>query len=56
MNSVANLAAIRPRTRTFVEEPWQRPVPTGQDRYHDGMLYLLGLLHCNGEFRIWTPR
>ena len=40
----------------FVEALWNTPVPSGQWRYYDGMLYLLGLLHCSGEFRIWTPR
>jgi oligosaccharide reducing-end xylanase len=55
MNAVASLAAAQPRARKFVEELWRTPVPTGQYRYYDGMLYLLGLLHCSGEFRIWPP-
>jgi endo-1,4-beta-D-glucanase Y len=29
---------------------------SGQLRYYDGMLYLLSLLRCSGQFRIWTPR
>jgi len=56
MNAIAGLAATRPRAREFVEELWRTPIPTGQYRYYDGMLYLLGLLHCSGEFRIWPPR
>jgi len=55
MNAVASLAATQPRARKFVEELWHTPVPTGQYRYYNGMLYLLGLLHCSGEFRIWPP-
>lgn len=56
MNAVASLAATQPRARQFVEALWNSPVPTGPHRYYDGMLYLLGLLHCGGEFRIWPPR
>jgi oligosaccharide reducing-end xylanase len=55
MNAVASLAATQPRSAKFVEELWNAPVPTGQWRYYDGMLYLFALLHCGGEFRIWAP-
>ena len=56
MNAVASLAATHPRAREFVEALWNTPVPTGQQRYYGGMLYLLALLHCGGEFRIWAPK
>jgi len=23
------------------------------ERYYDGLLYLMGMLHCSGEIRIW---
>jgi oligosaccharide reducing-end xylanase len=55
MNAVASLAATAPRARQFVEALWALPVPSGQYRYYDGMLYLMGLLHCSGQFRIWVP-
>jgi oligosaccharide reducing-end xylanase len=55
MNAVASLAATHPRARKFVEELWNTAVPSGQHRYYDGMLYLLALLHCGGEFKIWAP-
>jgi oligosaccharide reducing-end xylanase len=55
MNAVASLAATQPRARKFLEELWNTPVPSGQYRYYNGMLYLLALLHCSGEFRIWAP-
>ena len=56
MNAVASLAATdRTRAMLFVEELWNVPVPEGGGRYYNGMLYLLGLLHCSGEFRIWEP-
>ena len=55
MNAVASLAATNPRAKQFVEALWAAEVPSGQYRYYDGLLYLMGLLHCSGEFRIWTP-
>ena len=56
MNAVASLAATHPRSRQFVEALWNRPLPTGRYRYYDGMLQLLAMLHCSGEFRIWPPQ
>ncbi len=55
MNAVASLAATNPQARQFIEALWNTPVPTGQWRYYDGMLYMLGTLQCSGEFRIWPP-
>ena len=55
INAVASLAATQPRAREFVEALWNTPVPTGKWRYYDGMLQMLALLHCSGEFRIWSP-
>jgi oligosaccharide reducing-end xylanase len=55
MNAVASLAATEARSRQFVEALWALPIPSGRYRYYDGMLYLMGLLHCSGEFRIWSP-
>jgi len=54
-NAVASLAATDPRSKEFVEALWETPIPSGQLRYYDGMLYLLSFLHCSGEFRIWKP-
>jgi len=28
---------------------------TTNEMANDEMLYLPGLLHCSGEFKIWTP-
>jgi oligosaccharide reducing-end xylanase len=55
MNAVASLAASNPRSQKFVEALWNTPVPAGKWRYYDGMLYLLAMLHCSGEFRVWMP-
>lgn len=56
MNATASLAATQSRASRFVLELWHTPVPSGRYRYYDGMLYLLAMLHCGGEFQIWTPR
>lgn len=52
-NAVASLAADHPRRLAFVRALWEHPVPTGQHRYYDGMLYMMALLHCSGDFRAW---
>lgn len=56
-NAVAGLAAIdRSRAKKFTESLWNTPIPSGQNRYYDGMLYLMSLMHLSGEFRIWGPQ
>ena len=55
-NAVASLAATNPRAAKFVDALWNAKIPSGQFRYYDGMWYLMGLLHCSGEYRIWTPK
>ncbi len=54
-NAVASLAATDPRARKFVDALWNTSIPSGRYRYYDGLWYLMGLLHCSGQFRIWTP-
>jgi oligosaccharide reducing-end xylanase len=53
VNADASLAATNPRARKFVEELWNTPTPDGLERYYEGLLYMMALLHCSGEFRIW---
>lgn len=56
-NAVAGLAATdRATEKKFTEALWSAPIPSGQNRYYDGMLYLMSLMHCGGEFRIWGPK
>lgn len=56
MNAVASLAATHERAKQFVEALWNTSIPSGRYRYFDGMLYMLGMLHCSGQFRIWSPQ
>jgi oligosaccharide reducing-end xylanase len=56
-NAVAGLAANdRKRAKKFTEALWNTPIPSGQNRYYDGMLYLMSLMHLSGEFRVWGPQ
>ena len=55
VNAEASLAATNPRAKKFVEALWNTPTPDGLERYYEGLLYMMALLHCSGEFRIWSP-
>jgi oligosaccharide reducing-end xylanase len=55
MNAVASLAASDAIRWDFVEEFWNTPIPAGQYRYYDGLLYMLALLNLSGNFRIYEP-
>ena len=52
-NAAASLAATDPHAKDFVRALWDAPIPAGQQRYYDGVLYLLNFLHCSGRVRIW---
>jgi oligosaccharide reducing-end xylanase len=42
-------------SKAFLQELWDTPVPSGEQRYFDGMLYLMSMMHIAGEFRIIGP-
>jgi len=55
--AVGSLAATTgPTSKAFVNALWDTPVPSGEQRYYDGMLYLMSMLHCSGNFRIIEPQ
>jgi len=54
-NAVAALAADPDKGKPFVQALWDQPLPTGQYRYYDGLLMMLGLLQVSGNFRIYQP-
>jgi oligosaccharide reducing-end xylanase len=57
VNAEASLAATdSKRAKKFIEALWNTPTPDGHERYYEGLLYLMALLHCGGEFRIWPPQ
>jgi oligosaccharide reducing-end xylanase len=54
--ATSSLAATPgPVPAAFLDALWNAPIPAGEQRYYDGMLYLMSLLHCSGQFRIWKP-
>jgi oligosaccharide reducing-end xylanase len=56
VNADASLAATDPRAEKFVEALWNTPTPDSLERYYEGLLYMMALLHCSGEFQIWSPK
>jgi len=55
-SAVASLAATDGHTKEFVDNLWNTPVPAGEQRYYDGLLYMMSMLHCSGNFQIWSPK
>ena len=55
MAAVAALAADRETGEPFVQALWDTQIPSGKWRYYDGMLYMLGMLHVSGNFKIYNP-
>ena len=57
VNAVASLAANNSeRAKKFVEALWDTPTPSGLERYYEGLLYMMAMLHDSGEFRIYPPK
>jgi len=52
-NAVASLAATHENAWKFLENFWDMPMTSGQYRYYDGCLYMLGLLHVSGNFKAY---
>lgn len=53
MNASSAISATNKHRTDFVRDLWNTPTPSGQARYFDGMLYLLGMLYSSGNFRAW---
>lgn len=55
MATVAGLAASPELARPFAQRVWDAPLPEGQWRYYNGLLYFLALLEAGGRFQIIAP-
>lgn len=55
MAAVAGQAADPELARPFVQQLWDAPLPEGQWRYYNGVLYFLGLLQAGGRFQAHFP-
>ncbi|WP_054971215.1 glycosyl hydrolase family 8 [Alicyclobacillus ferrooxydans] len=53
MNASSAISATNPDKMAFVQALWNTPLPTGQWRYYDGLLTMLGTLYDSGNFKIW---
>lgn len=42
-------------SNAFLKEFWDTPLPVGEQRYFDGMLYIMSMMHLTGEFRVIEP-
>jgi oligosaccharide reducing-end xylanase len=55
--AVGSLAATNGAiSKAFVDDLWNTPVPSGEQRYYDGLLYMMSMMHCSGNFRIIEAR
>jgi oligosaccharide reducing-end xylanase len=55
--AVGSLAATEgPIAKAFVDELWNTAVPSGEQRYYDGLLYLMSMMHASGNYRIIEAR
>jgi len=52
-NAVATLAASNENAWKFIEDFWNAGMTSGQYRYYDGCLYMLGMLHVSGNFKVY---
>jgi oligosaccharide reducing-end xylanase len=53
INATLGFALPAASAKPWVQELWNLPIPTGQARYYNGMLYMLSLLHASGSFHLW---
>src|SRR5450432_851938 len=53
VNGALAVAASRANRTDFVNAVWAMPIPSGDARYYDGILYLVSLLVLSGEYRVY---
>ena len=52
-NGALAITASRANRTDFVNAVWAMPIPSGDTRYYDGILYLLSLLVLSGQYRVY---
>jgi oligosaccharide reducing-end xylanase len=57
-NGASAMAATNPLLqKDFIEAVWNEPIPhLWIERYYDGLLYMMTILHLSGEYRIYSPQ
>ena len=53
MNAVGAMIYDGDYQKEFVSQLWNYSQPAGQWRYYNGLLYMMGLLHVTGNFKIY---
>ncbi|AXT57191.1 T9SS C-terminal target domain-containing protein [Aquimarina sp. AD1] len=53
-NAVGALALEDPKVWPFIDEFFDTPIPSGQFRYYDGLLYMMSFMHLSGNFKAIT--
>lgn len=52
-NGALAVASSRSDRTAFVNAVWAQAIPTGDNRYYDGLMYLMSLLVLSGQLRVW---
>ncbi len=52
-NGALAVASSYVNRKQFVTAVWNEAIPTGPNRYYDGILYLTSLLVLSGQYQIW---
>ncbi len=52
-NGALAVASARANRADFVNAVWAMPIPSGEIRYYDGILYLVSLLVLSGQYRVY---
>ncbi|HWZ89153.1 MAG TPA: glycosyl hydrolase family 8 [Polyangiaceae bacterium] len=53
VNGALAVASARANRTDFVTAVWAMPIPNGDARYYDGILYLASLLILSGQYRVY---
>jgi len=53
MNATAGLVSTNQNTWDFIEDFWNISMTPGQYRYYDGCLYMFGMLHLSGNYKVY---
>jgi oligosaccharide reducing-end xylanase len=54
-NAGGTLASNQSVAWDFIDDFFNKAIPSGQYRYYDGLLYFLNYLHLSGNFKIYKP-
>jgi endo-1,4-beta-D-glucanase Y len=54
-NAVGSLALADAKVWPFIDEFFDMPIPSGQYRYYDGLLYMMSYMHLSGNFKVYKP-